>query len=168
MALKKLPGFGRLLLLGVIGAFCMVFSLHPVTMAAESSQPTVKQEQSTDKKVKKSKKELMQEFEQAFQAMLKDPSSLELTFKYAALAEKVQDYEAAITALERILMFNPTLNETKLKLGIYYYRLDSYEFSESYLLDAKEGKDVPDKIIQTADKFLKKIQEKVDTGEIDS
>ena len=43
-----------------------------------------------------------------FQQMLRDPANLDVTFKYADVAARLGDYEAAVAALERMLLFNPT------------------------------------------------------------
>jgi cytochrome c-type biogenesis protein CcmH/NrfG len=51
--------------------------------------------------------ELQQQFEQAFQHMLLDPANLDKSFKYAELGIQIGDYEAAISALERMLLYNP-------------------------------------------------------------
>src|SRR5687768_2070429 len=44
-----------------------------------------------------------------FQRMLTDPSNLDYAFEYAALSEQVGDLEAAISTLERMLVFAPGL-----------------------------------------------------------
>ena len=50
---------------------------------------------------------VLQQFEQAFEHMLLDPANLDKSFKYAELGIQVGDYEAAISALERMLLYNP-------------------------------------------------------------
>ena len=39
--------------------------------------------------------------------MLQDPSNLDTAFEYAALSSQVGDYEAAVSTLERMLIFAP-------------------------------------------------------------
>jgi hypothetical protein len=39
--------------------------------------------------------------------MLQDPSNLDVAFEYAALSSQVGDYEAAVSTLERMLIFAP-------------------------------------------------------------
>ena len=41
--------------------------------------------------------------------MLQDPSNLDVAFEYASLSSQVGDYEAAISTLERMLIFAPKL-----------------------------------------------------------
>jgi len=104
---------------------------------------------------------IRKEFNQVFAKMLDDPADLDVTMRYAELAVKLKDYEAAIPALERVLLFNPELNKVKLDLGVLYYLLDSYDVAKQYFTDAKNGKNASPDIIESAEKYLKKIDEKV-------
>ena len=63
---------------------------------------------------------LEQQFDQAFQHMLQDPANLDKSFKYAELGIEIGDYEAAISALERMLLYNPDLPRVRLELGVLY------------------------------------------------
>ncbi|HYM72108.1 MAG TPA: hypothetical protein VET89_03935 [Stellaceae bacterium] len=74
---------------------------------------------------------------------LRDPTNIELTLRYARVATELHDYEAAITALERLLFFNPTLARPRLELGVLYYRLGSYAQARTYLEQAQAAPDVP-------------------------
>jgi hypothetical protein len=75
--------------------------------------------------------------------MLRDPTNIELTLRYAKVATELQNYEAAITALERLLFFNPTLARPRLELGVLYYRVGSYGQARTYLEQAQAAPDVP-------------------------
>src|SRR5689334_913931 len=46
---------------------------------------------------------------QLFQQMLSNPANLDVTFAYAKVAAQLGDNEAAVAALERMLLFNPDL-----------------------------------------------------------
>src|SRR5437763_7230157 len=50
---------------------------------------------------------LLAEQDQLFQRMLREPGNLDVAFAYAAVSAKLGDNEAAATALERMLLFNP-------------------------------------------------------------
>jgi cytochrome c-type biogenesis protein CcmH/NrfG len=52
------------------------------------------------------------------QQMLQDPSNLDVAFEYASLSSQVGDYEAAISTLERMLIFAPNTPRLQLELGI--------------------------------------------------
>ena len=45
---------------------------------------------------------------------------------------KLGDNEAAVSALERMLLFNPNLPRVELELGALYFRMGSFEMARSY------------------------------------
>lgn len=102
-------------------------------------------------------KQVKQEFEQVFQKMLNKPDDLDLTMRYAELAVKLKDYEAAIPALERILIFNPELPKVRLGLGTLYYRLRSFDMAKAYFLQVLEGDNVAAPLRAEASGYLKRI-----------
>jgi len=101
---------------------------------------------------------LKKEFDATFEKMLDDPADIDVTLLYAELAVELEDYEAAITALERVLLFNPDLPKIKLFLGIMYYNLKSFDVAKDYIKDSIRGKKVPKDVIAQAKKYLKKIE----------
>lgn len=84
--------------------------------------------------------------QQLFQHMLADPSNLDLAFEYAALSEQVGDLEAAISTLERMLVFAPGLPRLQFELGVLYYRLGSWSTAKSYFTTVMEQPLVPDDV----------------------
>ena len=50
--------------------------------------------------------------------MLQDPSNLDVAVEYASLSSQVGDYEAAVSTLERMLIFAPNTPRLELELGI--------------------------------------------------
>jgi len=104
---------------------------------------------------------LKAEFDAAFQDMLRDPANLDKTFKYAELAVKVGDFEAAITALERMLLFNPDLPRVRLELGVLYFRLGSYAIAKTYLTRALEAPDVPGDVRDRVEVYLAEIEKRL-------
>jgi tetratricopeptide (TPR) repeat protein len=78
--------------------------------------------------------------------MFQDPSNLDVAFEYAALSSQVGDYEAAVSTLERMLIFAPNTPRLQLELGILYYRLGSYEVSRSYFAQVVANPNVPPEI----------------------
>jgi hypothetical protein len=67
-----------------------------------------------------------------FQQMLREPSNLDIAFAYADVSAKLGDNEAAVSALERMLLFNPDLARVQLELGALYFRMGSYEIARTY------------------------------------
>ncbi|HVC51929.1 MAG TPA: tetratricopeptide repeat protein [Stellaceae bacterium] len=70
--------------------------------------------------------------EALFQRMVRNPGNLDAAFAYAGIAAKLGDNEAAVSALERMLMFNPHLPRVQLELGALYFRMGSYEVAQTY------------------------------------
>lgn len=107
------------------------------------------------------KPELEKAFEQAFQAVLADPGNLDKSFRYAQLAIKLRDFEAAISAMERMLILNPSLARVRLELGVLYFRLGSFAIAKSYLLSATQGEDVPPLVRERVGVFLAEIDKRL-------
>jgi len=82
--------------------------------------------------------------EALFQQMFRDPANLDVTFAYADVSARLADYEAAVSALERMLLFNPNLPRVQLELGALYYRMGSYDLARDYFEKAAEGDPPPE------------------------
>jgi hypothetical protein len=104
---------------------------------------------------------VQQDYDALFQAMYKNPSDLETSFKFAEQAVKRGDYEAAIGALERMLFFNPNLPRVKLELGVLYFKLGSYELARSYFQEAIKAADAPDEIRAQVLAYLTEIDRRL-------
>jgi tetratricopeptide (TPR) repeat protein len=74
--------------------------------------------------------------EALFQQMLRNPANLDVTFAYADVSARLGDYEAAVSALDRMLLFNPNLPRVELELGALYFRMGSYDLARDYLARA--------------------------------
>jgi tetratricopeptide (TPR) repeat protein len=72
-------------------------------------------------------------FLQAFRHSYENPSDVNAALKYSEEAVKIGNYEAAIPPLERILMFNPSLSEVRLEVGVLYYLLNSADMAKKHL-----------------------------------
>lgn len=70
------------------------------------------------------------------------PEDYDATYRYVVLATETRDYEAAIGALERVLMFNPKLTRARKELGFLYARLGAYEVAAQHLRAAKAAGDL--------------------------
>lgn len=91
-----------------------------------------------------------------FQQMLGNPADLDLTFAYADVSAKLGDNEAAVSALERMLLFNPDLARVQLELGALYFRMGSYELSRTYFERALAGNPPPE-VRSRIDTYLAEI-----------
>ncbi len=93
-----------------------------------------------------------------FQQMLADPTNLDVAFEYAGLSARVGDTEAAISTLERMLIFAPGLPRLQLELGVQYFRLGAYETARSYFELALSAPNVPDVVKARVDPYLAAIE----------
>jgi len=73
------------------------------------------------------------EYQALFQRMFADPQDMDATFRFAEVATRLGDYEAAIGALERVLYYNPNLAEVKLELARLYLRIGGNQVAQSYI-----------------------------------
>jgi hypothetical protein len=96
------------------------------------------------------------EYDALLARMLKDPSNLEVSFRYAELATQRGDYEAAIGALERMLLYNANLPRVRIELGALYFRLGSYAMAKSYF-EAALASGLPPEVKERVAIFLAEI-----------
>lgn len=89
--------------------------------------------------------------------MLQDPSNLDVAFEYASLSSQVGDYEAAISTLERMLIFAPNTARLQLELGILYYKLGSYEVARSYFAQVVSNPSVPQEVAAKVRLYLQQL-----------
>jgi len=71
-----------------------------------------------------------------------NPTDYQASYDYVTLATQLRDYEAAIGALERLLMFNPNLGKARKELGFLYARLGTYPTAAHHLRLALKSPDL--------------------------
>ena len=76
-----------------------------------------------------------------FQEVLKDPTNVDANFRYAEAAVKLGNYEGAISALERLLLYNPNYPGVKIQLAELYIKLGSYGAARAYLAEVDSAPD---------------------------
>ena len=94
---------------------------------------------------------------QLFREMLANPANLDVTFAYADVSARLGDYEAAVSALERMLLFNPKLPRVDVELGALYFRMGSYAVAESYF-DKALAQHPPPAVRERIADYLAKIK----------
>ena len=92
-----------------------------------------------------------------FKRMLTDPANLDVAFTYAALSARAGDLEAAISTLERMLIFAPGVPRLQLELGVLYFRLGAFEHARSYFEQAISGENVPPEVRAKVGDYLAAI-----------
>lgn len=83
-----------------------------------------------------------------------NPNDYKATYEFVRLAVALRDYEAAIGALERLLMFNNNLSKAHEELGFLYAKLGAYEMAAYHMraavnnetLDKKDASRIKDEI----------------------
>ena len=81
-------------------AVCLVLGSPEATSAAAVSEP---------------------QREAMLQRMIANPSDLDLAFEYSQASCDAGDYEGAISALERMLIYAPNTPRIQFELGVLYY-----------------------------------------------
>jgi hypothetical protein len=94
------------------------------------------------------------EYQALFRRMYANPRDMEATFRFAEVATRLGDYEAAIGALERVLFFNPNLARVKVQLGALYLRIGGNEVARAYLSQAIATPGAPPDVVATAQQLL--------------
>ena len=136
-------GFGRLFRLSILSFMAAI-----ITVAAANSATI-------------SKVEIEQKRKQLFAMMMAQPDNLEVAFTYASLSSQVGDLEAAVSTLERMLIFAPGLPRVQLELGVLYFRLGNNQIAKDYFQSAISGPNVPDEVKSKVAEYLKAIDQKL-------
>jgi len=91
-----------------------------------------------------------------FQQMQREPANLNVILAYAEVSAKLGDNEAAVSALQRMLLFNPNLLSVNLELGALYFRMGSFAMAQAYLEKAAAANPPPE-IRARIDQYLTRI-----------
>ncbi|MEM6623435.1 MAG: tetratricopeptide repeat protein [Pseudomonadota bacterium] len=92
-----------------------------------------------------------------FDRMLAAPDDLDLMFEYAQLSIRLQDFEAAISTLERMLIYRQDLPRVRLELGVAYFNLGSYAAAQLYFEQVLEDPETPDIVRARVGRFMEEI-----------
>lgn len=99
-----------------------------------------------------------------FAAMFEAPDDVELMFQYAVTSIRLQDFEAAITTLERILIYNPNLPRVKVELGASYFRIGSYPVAKFYFNEVINDDTAEPELKERVQMFLDEIDNRTRTS----
>lgn len=95
-----------------------------------------------------------------FQEMFDRPDDLDLMFAYALLSLRLEDLEAAISTLERMLIYDRELPRVHMELGAAYFRLGSYKSAKYYIENVLAFTDTPPRVVEKAKAFLSAIEQR--------
>lgn len=130
----------------------------PVLAALALLASSAAQAQSDTELTSFNKAELRERQIAIFGKMQAAPDDLELMLNYAAVSAALEDYEAAISTLERLLIFDPTIVRAKIELGVAYFRLGSYAVSEYYFKEALAQNNLSPEYVARVEEFLAAIR----------
>jgi tetratricopeptide (TPR) repeat protein len=132
----------------ILGVFCgVLLGAALLTSRPSAAQPVSGAETSR----------LEAQKEALFQQMLRNPGDLDTTFAYADVSARLGDYEAAVSALERMLLFNPKLPRVQLELGALYFRMGSYDLARDYFAKAAAANPPPE-VRARIDEYMAQIE----------
>jgi len=98
--------------------------------------------------------------DQLFQKMLANPADLDVAFDYADVSAQLGDNEGAVSALERMLLFNPNLPRVDLELGALYFRMGSFDIARTYFNKALAANPPPE-VQQRVNQYLALIDQQL-------
>ncbi len=96
------------------------------------------------------------------EVMLATPEDLDTAFEYAMVSSLLGDYEAAISTLERMLIYAPGVPRIQLELGVLYFRLGSTETARYYFQQALSAPNVPPEVEARVQAYLETITKQED------
>lgn len=99
-----------------------------------------------------------------FAQMFEAPDNVDLMFRYALISIKLQDYEAAITTLERILIYRPEEARVKTELGASYFRIGSYPIARFYFDEVVNDPAAPEDLKTRVAGFIEEIDRRTQTS----
>ena len=94
--------------------------------------------------------------------MLQRPDDPELMREYALVSLELRDTEAAISTLERALLYQPGDPQLLLELGAAYFRIASYPAAQFYFEQARETGRLAPTAEARVDEFLAAIADRTD------
>ena len=104
------------------------------------------------------KEELRARQAELFEQLQETPDSLPVMSLYAKVSIELEDYEAAISTMERMLIYRQDLPAIRRELGVAYFNLGSYQAAELYLNQVLEQDDLPDQVRVNVQAYLNEIE----------
>ncbi len=89
-----------------------------------------------------------------FPKVLNAPGNVELNLIFARRAIELEDFEAAVSTLERLLVGRAGLPLIRLELGMLYLRLEASELAEAYFLQVLDTQGLEDEVRERAEILL--------------
>lgn len=94
-----------------------------------------------------------------FEEVLEQPNNVEVNLAFARRAIELEDFEAAVSAMERMLIGRAGLPLIRLELGMLYLRLEAPELAEAYFLQVLESNEIDEEARNRAEVLLAETRE---------
>jgi tetratricopeptide (TPR) repeat protein len=107
-------------------------------------------------------------YDKAFQELFRDPGNLDKSYRFAVLAIRKGNFEAAISALERMLLIEPDLPRVRFELGALYFNIGSFAIARSYLTSVLESPDAPQEVLDRVQVYLAEINSQLSRSNLSS
>ena len=130
---------------------------HPIILLAQATPP--------DEGADDDAAAAQARYDQAFEAMLADPTNTEKAFAFADAAVAVGDLYGAISALERILLVDPDRPDIQLRLGELYRQVGAAELAQLHLGEGITSRDIPEPIRRQAEILLESTRDQLALAE---
>lgn len=95
-----------------------------------------------------------------------NPDDLELMAEYARLSIRLEDFEAAISTMERMLIYRQDLPQVRRELGVAYFNIGSYAAAQLYLTQVLEDPTLPPEIRENVELYLAEIDNRTRVNRI--
>ena len=129
---------------GLLG--CLVLAAVPTSAQAQDTATSAAS--ATDLRVRQ---------QELLAVLLDQPDNLDVAFEYATVSARLDDYEAAISTFERMLIFAPGLPRVQLELGVLYYRLGATLQARQYFEAVNNAPNVPPEVAARVGVYLAAI-----------
>lgn len=150
----------------IVSAACMAaacIAAPGIGAAQTTSVPPVAEQEKPPQTALELKSSLRARQSELFEVLRREPGNLDVMFAYAEVSARLEDYEAAISTLERMLIYDPDLGRVRLELGALYFKIGSYEASKRYFESVKELPNVPAPVLGRVDAYLVEIEQRTRT-----
>lgn len=108
---------------------------------------------------------LKREQDALFKRVLANPGDVATSFRYAEVSAALEDFEAAVGALERLQFFNPNLPQIALELGVIYFRMGSYAMARANFTKAMAAPDLSPDVRAKVEGYLKEIEKRLGSNQ---
>lgn len=100
---------------------------------------------------------MQRELDQAYERLLVDPSDRALNRRMIDLAVALDDYDAAIGAVERLIFYEPGNASLQLEAARFYFAIGSFAAARGYLDDVLKLQNIPPDVRRDVEVLIAKV-----------